>query len=200
MSRSKNRDDAKQETRDALLRAGIQEVAEKGLDLPSLDAICARAGFTRGAFYVHFEDREDFLEQVVEQALEAFLDTVIATEEGSVDLWHTIERYLTALSSGQFPVSEDGTLPPHQLMEAMRRSPRIELRLREILEQAIERVAQAAKEGQRAGTVRGDVDARQIATLLVASSLGLASLKDVGVDVDSEEAGRAAIRLLERIS
>ena len=52
---------AKQETREALLQAAMAEFAEKGLDLPSLDAICARAGFTRGAFYVHFRDREELV-------------------------------------------------------------------------------------------------------------------------------------------
>ena len=56
----KSRDLAKQETREALIQAGMDAFSEEGVDLPSLDAICARAGFTRGAFYVHFKDREDF--------------------------------------------------------------------------------------------------------------------------------------------
>src|SRR5262245_37416602 len=49
------REFGKQETREALLRAGMEMFAEQGLDAPSLDALCARAGFTRGAFYVHFK-------------------------------------------------------------------------------------------------------------------------------------------------
>ena len=57
----------KQETREALLRAGMELFAEQGLDVPSLDALCARAGFTRGAFYVHFADREEFIVAVMER-------------------------------------------------------------------------------------------------------------------------------------
>ncbi|HKA30465.1 MAG TPA: TetR/AcrR family transcriptional regulator, partial [Candidatus Binatia bacterium] len=70
---------AKQETRDALIAAGLEAFAEHGLDVPSLDAICSRAGFTRGAFYVHFKDRDDFVVAVMEHVLGGFLDAVIAT-------------------------------------------------------------------------------------------------------------------------
>src|SRR5262252_1452795 len=50
-----------QRTREALIQAGIELFAEKGLDAPSLDEICDRAGYTRGAFYVHFADRDEFV-------------------------------------------------------------------------------------------------------------------------------------------
>jgi AcrR family transcriptional regulator len=49
--KTKPRELAKQETREAVIRAGMAAFTEEGVDLPSLDAICARAGFTRGAFY-----------------------------------------------------------------------------------------------------------------------------------------------------
>ncbi|MGH7328029.1 MAG: TetR family transcriptional regulator, partial [Polyangiaceae bacterium] len=66
---TKTRDATKIETRDALIAAGAMEFAEKGVDGPSLDGICARAGFTRGAFYVHFRDRDDLLVAVVDRVL-----------------------------------------------------------------------------------------------------------------------------------
>ena len=73
MSVHKSRKLAMAETREALIQAGLAEFAERGFDAPSLDKICARAGFTRGAFYVHFENREDFLVAVMESRLGAFL-------------------------------------------------------------------------------------------------------------------------------
>jgi len=86
---------AKQETREALVQAAIAEFAEKGLDLPSLDAICARAGFTRGAFYVHFRDREELLGAVMERVLDAVLDAVMGTEGAANDLETIVARYVT---------------------------------------------------------------------------------------------------------
>ena len=88
--KAKPREQAKQETREALLQAGIRMFSEQGVDLPSLDAICAEAGFTRGAFYVHFKDRDDFLMAVVDRVLNDFVDRVISTDQGSNDLADTL--------------------------------------------------------------------------------------------------------------
>src|SRR4051812_40727719 len=63
----RTREETKQRTREALVEAGIALFAEQGLDGPSLDAICERAGFTRGAFYVHFRDRDELLQAVMER-------------------------------------------------------------------------------------------------------------------------------------
>lgn len=50
-------------TRQKLLDAAAQVFAEEGLDAASVEAICERAGFTRGAFYSNFESKDElFLE------------------------------------------------------------------------------------------------------------------------------------------
>lgn len=58
-------------TRQKLLDAAAQVFAEVGLDAASVEAICERAGFTRGAFYSNFETKDElFLELVGRVALE----------------------------------------------------------------------------------------------------------------------------------
>ncbi|MDO8383438.1 MAG: helix-turn-helix domain-containing protein [Microbacterium sp.] len=50
-------------TRQRLLDAAAQVFAEVGLDAASVEAVCERAGYTRGAFYSNFETKEElFLE------------------------------------------------------------------------------------------------------------------------------------------
>src|SRR6476660_7860312 len=50
-------------TRQKLLDAAAQVCAEVGLDAASVEAICERAGFTRGAFYSNFDSKDElFLE------------------------------------------------------------------------------------------------------------------------------------------
>ncbi|WP_404434387.1 TetR/AcrR family transcriptional regulator [Microbacterium lacus] len=50
-------------TRAKLLDAAAKVFAEVGLDAASVEAICERAGFTRGAFYSNFETKDElFLE------------------------------------------------------------------------------------------------------------------------------------------
>lgn len=50
-------------TRQKLLDAAAQVFAEVGLDAASVEAVCERAGFTRGAFYSNFDSKDElFLE------------------------------------------------------------------------------------------------------------------------------------------
>ncbi|QYM65159.1 TetR/AcrR family transcriptional regulator [Microbacterium sp. Se5.02b] len=46
-------------TRARLLEAAAQVFAEVGLDGASVEAVCERAGFTRGAFYSNFESKDE---------------------------------------------------------------------------------------------------------------------------------------------
>lgn len=53
--------DKRERTRAALVAAAVEEVAEKGFDRMSLEAVARRAGMTRGAVYGNFKDREALL-------------------------------------------------------------------------------------------------------------------------------------------
>ncbi len=82
-----SRDETKQRTRDALIQAGLELFTEQGLDVPSLDAICDRAGFTRGAFYVHFADRLQIRHGLIEyQAHAGFEPQPLAHSQRDGDL------------------------------------------------------------------------------------------------------------------
>ncbi|MBS1673758.1 MAG: TetR/AcrR family transcriptional regulator [Actinobacteria bacterium] len=54
---------SRENTRARLLEAAALVFAEEGLDGASVEAVCERAGFTRGAFYSNFESKDQlFLE------------------------------------------------------------------------------------------------------------------------------------------
>lgn len=57
------REEQQQRTREALLAAALEVFAESGFHGATVEAITDRAGFTRGAFYSNFDDKEQlFLE------------------------------------------------------------------------------------------------------------------------------------------
>lgn len=201
----RSRDVAKQQTREALLDAGLALFAAHGLDAPSLDAICARAGFTRGAFYVHFRDREDLVVAVMERMLGAFMDVVIATGDQAHDLERTVTRFADVLEAVTAPAGRarhrsGGPLPGgvqlHRLLEACARSPAIRARLVGLVQQALGRLAQAAGAGQVAHTVRRDVDPRQVATLLVMLGIGLLAAAEIEMPLDSRAGAATVLALL----
>jgi AcrR family transcriptional regulator len=204
----RSREVTKRETRDALLRAGIEEFAERGFDVPSLDAICARAGKTRGAFYVHFRDRDDFVVAVMERVLGDFLDAIIATGDRARDLEETVHRFAGAveaqLSGGDALLGALGPTPAdvplHRLLEASARSPLLRERFAALLEEAIERVTAAAQAAQSAHTLRAGVDVEQLGALLVALALGATCALELGVAVDPARASETLLALLARES
>jgi AcrR family transcriptional regulator len=73
----------RQLTRDALLDAAAQVFARRGFHGASLDEIAETAGFTRGAIYKHFSDKEDLLfavsERFNERALQGFSELLGTT-------------------------------------------------------------------------------------------------------------------------
>jgi TetR/AcrR family transcriptional repressor of nem operon len=205
--RPRSREEAKRETREALLLAGITEFSERGLAEPSLDAICSRAGYTRGAFYVHFRDRDDFISAVMEQVLGDFLDAIIATGDQERDLEHTVTRFMDALTAatsglphhvllGNLSPAREGSLKFHRVLEASARSPEVRERFAALLQGAIDRVAKAAGEGQIAGTVRTDVETQQVGALLVGLALGSVNALEIGISFDPEGVREAVLSLL----
>jgi TetR/AcrR family transcriptional regulator, transcriptional repressor for nem operon len=190
------REATKQETRDALIAAGTIEFAEKGLDGPSLDSICERAGFTRGAFYVHFRDRDELLVAVVDKMLTSFHDAVIASGDSPDDLQATIGAYVAAAVAGAPATRGRMQWHFHDTLAAVARSPVLRERYVSLQRQAIDRVAKAAKAGQRAGAVRRDVPAEAMGEILVTLTLGITAMLEVGVPFDLQAGGLALTKLL----
>jgi len=206
MAPNKSRKAAMAETREALIRAGLAEFVEHGLDTPSLDKICARAGFTRGAFYVHFENREDFIVAVMEWRLGIFFDAVIGTGGTDMGLEPTVRRFVEAIGdvsrgapaigSGAWADADAERIQLHRLLDASERSPFIRDRLESLLESAVQRVTDVARAEQAAHRMREDIDANVVGTLLVAVAMGTFTAVEAGLPFDSEQVGDALIRLL----
>ncbi len=63
-------------TRQKLLDAAALVFAEVGLDAASVEAICERAGFTRGAFYSNFETKDELMLALTERVAGEKIDDV----------------------------------------------------------------------------------------------------------------------------
>ena len=195
--RGKPRQEAKRETRDALVRAGMMLFAEEGVDVPSLDSICARAGFTRGAFYVHFRNRDDFLAAVVDRVLTDFVDTVTARSPGGRDLVDTVDRFLMLAAHGKVPLVAHQRLLMHLLTGGVQRADKMRARFKVLTEVALARLASAAEAGRTEGAVKTEVAPDLVAIWLAAAALGLTTLLHLGIEVDFARVQKSARELLQ---
>lgn len=177
------RDAAKQETREALLQAATDCFRRDGLDA-SLDAICAAAGYTRGAFYVHFRDRDDLLSAVIERILTALIDTLFGPEDNADEFPALVQRFLSTVAGGHYPISRDGALRPWQLLDACARSETVRAQYLRLIDTGERRLAAAIRRAQARGELRGDVEAPQVAKMLMGMTLGMQTMLDLQVPLD----------------
>ncbi|MFK7987690.1 MAG: TetR/AcrR family transcriptional regulator [Sandaracinaceae bacterium] len=184
---------AAEKTRRALIAAAMELFAEEGLTGPSLDAICKKAGFTRGAFYVHFKAREDLIVAVVEEVMGGFIDAIVAGGDAGADLATIVQTFTLAVQVGHFPIP--GRVRPHQILEACARSPVLRAKYLELLGRARERLAHAVERGQAEGVVRADLDSQAIAQLLLAVVLGVEVATELTVPFDAVTVGRNVVAM-----
>ena len=83
-------------TRERILQAAAELVAEKGAAGMSLDDVRARTGASRSQLYHYFEDRDDLVRAVIDVTTDAVID-VQGELLAHLDSWAGIERWFDAL-------------------------------------------------------------------------------------------------------
>jgi len=181
-------------TRAKLIEAATELFAEQGLTKPSLDAICERAGYTRGAFYVHFDNRDDLIGAVIEQVMGSFIEAIIAAGEAGADLAMIVRTFTQAVETGAFPFPS--SVRSHQVLEACARSETLKHKYVELLNRARTRLTDTVRRGQEAGTIRRDAPPDAVAQLLLATVLGVEVASELSVPYDADAVGELVLAML----
>lgn len=84
--RRKSRAESRQETRTRLLAAAWDVFADRGFGASSVEDIAARAGFTRGAFYSNFADKDEIFLALMDDRLARRVAEVTEVMTGSSPL------------------------------------------------------------------------------------------------------------------
>lgn len=191
--------EAKEATRRALLEAGLVETVERGGDIPSVDAIVTRAGFTRGAFYFYFDDRGDYVTALLEWVLTDIAQSLFAsTTAGAADLQEVITRFNDAIAAGEWP-DIGGDLRAGYLAVMREIHPGTDVRDQHaaLMTGIIDALEALVREGQESSTVRDDIDAPDLARLLLLTAIGSIMWDDIGISIDNRAMGRTLVALLE---
>jgi TetR/AcrR family transcriptional repressor of nem operon len=162
-------------TREKLLQAAFQEIYRHGFQGASLDVILAKAGVTKGALYHHFPDKAALGHAVVEEVVHGLLLErwlgVLERQPGDplTALQGMLKQRARELTSHEVELG----CPLNNLAQEM--SPldeRFRRRVSATFETWIDGFARALARGQAEGTVRKDVDPRQVAGFLVGAVEG----------------------------
>lgn len=174
----KAREKTKQETYDALVNAATRLFGTQGLDV-SLDEVCAEAGYTRGAFYVHFKDRDELTLAVMERVGEKALNHLLEPSGSEGNFSVLVSSFMVSLASGKYPLSKAGGIRPYQLLDACARSGVVRKKYISLCQRAADRLAERIRRAQTDGQLRPDVPAEQLAFLLLVIVIGIHTLYDL---------------------
>jgi AcrR family transcriptional regulator len=73
LSPTLTREERRERTRRALLDAAAKLFCDKGMEGTSIDELAAAAGYTKGAFYTHFDSKEDIYLALLDERFDAQL-------------------------------------------------------------------------------------------------------------------------------
>lgn len=152
-----------------LLHIALQEFSEKGLEGASLNAILAKAGLSKGAYYYYFVDKEDLFAAAAEDLyarLEAQLPPFLPREPvRAEEFWPSVEQTFSAwlMAASRFPELIGAF---RQLSQQVRASPRLAPML---LRRQEEQFRSAIQMGRKLGCVRTDLPVELLVSLLMAS-------------------------------
>jgi AcrR family transcriptional regulator len=169
----------REDAHDALLEAAREAFARAGLERARVEDIARRAGVSKGAFYLHFDSKEDAFRELVQRLLGALEEHVrrrietedrlradpsrTATEAFEAECHADVELLELLWRNRQIVSAVDGAAPKEsrELFAGFRR------RMRAL-------VAQRIVERQSAGALRRDVDPEVFGDIVVGSYEDLA--------------------------
>lgn len=195
----KIRAQAKEATRRALLEAGLAETIARGGEIPSVDAVVARAGFTRGAFYFYFEDRAQFVGAMLEWVITDILQLLLRTGgEGVADVREVVTRFTEAITRGEWPdVGNDIRIAYLAVLRYLPTQAKVRKRHSDLMTGVIDELSDLVRDGQRSGTLRKDVDPHHVATILVLTAVGGIVWDRDGMPQSGTAIGESLIKLIE---
>jgi len=196
------RSEARAATRRALLEAGLAElIARGGLETPTVEAVCSRAGYTRGAFYFYFEDRAQFLAEMLEWVLTDVIGALFARAREAPEaegVRGVVTRFTEALASGDWPDLHGNIRAGYlAIMRGVSTGGGIRDRHTELMSLLIERLEAGITEGQRRGELRPEIDPHQTATAITLVAIGAVLWDGIGIPVDPRTLGASVMGLLE---
>ena len=165
-----------QSTRHRLLVTAFSEVYRRSFQSASLNEIVAEAGSTKGALFHHFDGKHALGYAIVDELLapilnERWLAPLADTDDPITALQHCFRRHIADdTSSGNWVYG----CPMNNLAQEM--SPLDEgfrARFDAMYDKWRQTVASALERGQRARTVRKEVDVTGAATLVVVGQIGI---------------------------
>jgi len=157
----------REETREKLLESALGVFATHGYERATVDEIVRDAGLSKGAFYVHFESKEDLFFAMLEGRLAEIQEALRQTLDTTQSVAENERRILQAIYAQDARERKWGAL----FLEFAAHAPRnqkVRKKLADLYRRWHDFTVEMLKSGRKAGRVRDDVDIDFMASVIVA--------------------------------
>ncbi len=157
----------REETRQKLLDSALATFARHGYERATIDEIVREAGFSKGAFYVHFESKDDLFWAMLEGRIARQQGVFLETLDSSISVAANLQAVLTRV----FAFTREDPLWSTLFLEFVAhaaRNERVRERLAAMYESWRSFAVQIVKQGQEAGIVRKEIEPDFVASVLIA--------------------------------
>ncbi len=111
----------REETRQRLLDGAYEAFCAVGFQAATIEDICARAGFTRGAFYSNFADKDELLLELWRRTTDRTVTAIRAGAAAAAGSDHPFEDVMEQVISLRSPDRDWFVLSTEFLLHALRR-------------------------------------------------------------------------------
>lgn len=178
----------RQMTRQHLLVAAAQVFSERGFHGASLDEVAARAGFSKGAVYSNFQNKEDLffavLEWIYSRAMESLKETLrssaVPSESRLADFADLIKRPVG-------PAVADWSILYEEFHLYALRNPAARARLAELDRQDVAEVARVIEGERQSLGFRPLESAADAARIVIALMNGVSMMRSLDEDLANDD-------------
>jgi AcrR family transcriptional regulator len=191
-------DRRRQQTREYLLQAAAEVFAERGFHAASLDEVAAAAGFTKGAVYSNFKNKEDLFLALLEDAYARELSALKETMQSSdVPPEARLDDFVGLLGGELERAPNMGALYLEFHLYALR-NPAARARLNELEQEDVRAIADILEAEREQRGLPIDEPVERTARLIVALFRGISMMRTANPEVAGKDLLEAAIAFVTR--
>lgn len=189
-------------TRQMLLDAAFREIHLNGYRAASLNDILRAAGCARGSLYHHFPDKHALGMAAISSHIDAYIEQLwLAPLRDTADPLNAIRQIIERYMNGKAGIDLNVGCPLNNLCQEMSAlDESFRLYLNDVLTRWRDALQTALSRGQKAGTVRSDLDPAATAALIVAMHQGAAGTAKAARNREiAQRCGRAMFHYLDQL-
>ena len=166
-------------TRDMILEIAFRGFLEEGFEKISLNELIKRTGLTKGAFYYHFESKNELLREILQKYFHAYIEqniNMLIDFEGSVA--EKVNFSIKSITNVQERIKElcSQNIDPKAFLmlfyEGLKRDEQLREHNQHYQKKALASITDLMEQGQASGEIRQDISAKQLANLFQACIRG----------------------------